>query len=593
MQPLLDAPPPVHAYKKGSWGPAPRTTSSPGTVAGTSRGCRHERDDRGARHRARPLPRPSPPIADYAFLSNCHTSALVAPDGSIDWLCVPRFDSPSVFGSLLDRQAGSFRLGPFGINVPTARIYEPGTNVLATTWKTPTGWVLVRDALTMGPQHGEDQITPHTRPPADDDGDHMLVRTVLCLDGNVEVELVCEPDFDYGRAPAEWSLVGDDRHTADATRRRAHDQASDRPRARDRGRPRARTSPAQAGRPGLLRALVGRGARRAAGHRRGERAPGGHGPLLAPLARPRPAPRPPLARPDPALGAHDQGPDLHADRRDGGGGDHLPARDARRGAQLGLPLHVDPGLDVHAPGAALPQPRLGGRRVHAVRGRPRAERRRRRFRSCTGSTGGATSRSPPATSSRGTREPIRCGSATAPSTRGRTTSSARRSTRSCCTRAAASACRRRLWPIVEAQAKCATDVWRKPDQGIWEARGEPQHYVSSKLMCWVALDRAAKLAEIRGDRGAAGDLAGHRRRDQGGHPRARRARRRPAPALRHGRARRVHPAGRALRLPAGATTSVCARASRRSPTISPRTASCCATGPARPTTACRARRGAS
>ena len=58
---------------------------------------------------------------------------------------------------------------------------------------------------------------------------------------------------------------------------------------------------------------------------------------------------------------------------------------------------------------------------------------------------------------------------------------------------------RRLWPIVQAQAKCATEVWRNPDQGIWEARGEPQHYVSSKLMCWVALDRAAKLAQIGGD----------------------------------------------------------------------------------------------
>jgi alpha,alpha-trehalase len=58
---------------------------------------------------------------------------------------------------------------------------------------------------------------------------------------------------------------------------------------------------------------------------------------------------------------------------------------------------------------------------------------------------------------------------------------------------------RRLWPIVETQAECATKVWRDPDQGIWEARGEPQHYVSSKLMCWVALDRATKLAEIRGD----------------------------------------------------------------------------------------------
>ena len=58
---------------------------------------------------------------------------------------------------------------------------------------------------------------------------------------------------------------------------------------------------------------------------------------------------------------------------------------------------------------------------------------------------------------------------------------------------------RRLWPIVQSQAECATKVWRDPDQGIWEARGAPQHYVSSKLMGWVALDRAAQLAVIRGD----------------------------------------------------------------------------------------------
>jgi GH15 family glucan-1,4-alpha-glucosidase len=58
---------------------------------------------------------------------------------------------------------------------------------------------------------------------------------------------------------------------------------------------------------------------------------------------------------------------------------------------------------------------------------------------------------------------------------------------------------RRLWPIVQAQAKCAEAVWREPDQGIWEARGAPQHYVSSKLMCWVAMDRAAKLATMGGD----------------------------------------------------------------------------------------------
>jgi GH15 family glucan-1,4-alpha-glucosidase len=58
---------------------------------------------------------------------------------------------------------------------------------------------------------------------------------------------------------------------------------------------------------------------------------------------------------------------------------------------------------------------------------------------------------------------------------------------------------RRLWPIVRTQAECATKVWREPDQGIWEARGKPQHYVSSKLMGWVALDRAAQLADTTGD----------------------------------------------------------------------------------------------
>jgi len=58
---------------------------------------------------------------------------------------------------------------------------------------------------------------------------------------------------------------------------------------------------------------------------------------------------------------------------------------------------------------------------------------------------------------------------------------------------------RRLWGLVESQARCAEAVWREPDQGIWEARGKPQHYVSSKLMCWVAFSRAAALAEIRAD----------------------------------------------------------------------------------------------
>jgi hypothetical protein len=108
-------------------------------------------------------PSPFPPIADYAFLSNCHTGALVAPDGGIGWLCITHFDSPSVFGTLLDRQSGYFRLAPFRMSHPTARSYEPGTNIVATTWQTPTGWVLVRDALKMGPREQADAVTPHTR----------------------------------------------------------------------------------------------------------------------------------------------------------------------------------------------------------------------------------------------------------------------------------------------------------------------------------------------------------------------------------------------------------------------------------------------
>src|SRR5262249_51982619 len=128
-----------------------------------------------------------------------------------------RFDSPSVLGSLLDRESGVFRWGPFGINHPTSRDYEPGTNVLVTTWRTPSGWVVVRDALAMGPMRGPDLVTPHTRPPADDDAEHLLVRTAECLGGSVEMELVCEPVFDYGRVPAVWTLTENDGHVAEAT----------------------------------------------------------------------------------------------------------------------------------------------------------------------------------------------------------------------------------------------------------------------------------------------------------------------------------------------------------------------------------------
>ena len=109
----------------------------------------------------------------------------------------------------------------------------------------------------------------------------------------------------------------------------------------------------------------------------------------------------------------------------------------------------------------------------------------------------------------------------------------------------------RLWPIIRSQAECATGVWREPDQGIWEARGKPQHYVSSKLMCWVALDRAAKLAEIRGDpelQATWQETAEEIRADILEHGVSERGV--LSPALRDGSPGRLAPAGGALRVPA-------------------------------------------
>ena len=78
------------------------------------------------------------PIADYALLSDCEVAGLVAPSGNVEWLCLPQFDSPSVFSSMLDRGAGRFRFGPADAQVPTARRYLPGSMVLETTWKVRT-----------------------------------------------------------------------------------------------------------------------------------------------------------------------------------------------------------------------------------------------------------------------------------------------------------------------------------------------------------------------------------------------------------------------------------------------------------------------
>jgi GH15 family glucan-1,4-alpha-glucosidase len=441
---------------------------------------------------------PFPPIADYAFLSDCHTGALVAPDGSLDWLCVPRFDAPSVFGALMDRQAGAFRLGPFGVNVPAARIYEPGTNVLMTTWHTRTGWILVRDALTMGPRRGEDVVTPHTRPPADDDADHLLVRTVLCIEGSVEIELVCEPVFDYGRVPAEWSLVGDDRHAADAsggglTIRLRTDLGigieGNRVRARHALRQgdqafcalswaEALASPVDVDQANARMAATTRFWR---GWLDGARLPDHRWqPLIRRSAlaikgltyMPTGATVAALTTSLPETPRGERNWDYR----------FTWMRDATFTLRALHFLDLDWEADDFMQFVADLEPDEDGalQIMYGIDGE----------RDLTESTLDHLS-------GYGGARPVRIGNGAFRQRQNDVFGAVldslllhtRRSAR----------LPGRLWPIVEAQARCATAVWREPDQGIWEARGAPQHYVSSKLMCWVALDRAAELAGIRGD----------------------------------------------------------------------------------------------
>ena len=161
---------------------------------------------------------PFPPIADYAFLSDCEVNALVAPSGRVEWLCLPRPDGRSVFGAMLDRAAGSFRFGPTGAMVPAGRRYLPGTLVLETTWRTRTGWMVIRDALSIGPWYHERRRSgTHRRPPTDQEAEHMLVRTARCIVGRVELSLDCEPVFNYGETAAQWEYVGQGYDEAVAT----------------------------------------------------------------------------------------------------------------------------------------------------------------------------------------------------------------------------------------------------------------------------------------------------------------------------------------------------------------------------------------
>jgi GH15 family glucan-1,4-alpha-glucosidase len=160
---------------------------------------------------------PFPPIADYGFLSDCEVCALVAPSGNVEWMCLPRMDGPSIFAAVLDRGAGTFRLGPADVVVPAGRRYLPGTMALETTWATRGGWAVVRDVLLVGPwRHQDRRSDTYQRVPEDHVAERVLLRTVQCLNGSMDFVLECEPAFDYGRQRGSWHHTGSGYRHAEA-----------------------------------------------------------------------------------------------------------------------------------------------------------------------------------------------------------------------------------------------------------------------------------------------------------------------------------------------------------------------------------------
>ena len=448
-------------------------------------------------HVRQPAHSPFPPIADYAFLSDCHTGALLAPDGTIEWLCVPRFDAPSIFGALLDRGAGGFRLGPYGISVPGARRYEPGTNIVETTWMMPSGWVVVRDALTIGPWRGSSDPEAHTRPPTDCDADRVLVRTIECIQGSVQVEMVCEPMFDYARTPASWTAVDDyavaDASDGDTTIRLTSD---------------------------LMIGIEGNRARARHTLQEGEH----------------------------RFCALSWGSDLHGPRTveeattmldrtshfwrdwldDGNFPDHPWRIYLQRSALVLKGLSYAPtGAMIAALTTSLPETPGGERNwdyrytwmrdatftlwaLHALGLDWEADDFMQYVADVNRNGDGSLqimygidgeqdlteSTLDHLTGYEGA-QPVRIGNGAFDQRQndvyGAVLDSVYLHTKH------GGRLPQRLWPVLEDQVRGAIAAWKQPDQGIWEARGAPQHYVSSKLMCWVALDRGARLAEIHGE----------------------------------------------------------------------------------------------
>ena len=438
-----------------------------------------------------------PPIAEYGFLSDCETTALIAPSGNVEWLCLPRVDSPSVFGAMLDRDAGAFRIGPSGVAVPTSRRYLPGTMVLETSWNTGSGWVIVRDVLLIGAWHHEaERSHTHRRTPTDYDADHVLLRTVRCVNGEVEIVLDCEPVFDYGREPAHWEYGDGGYHEGVATA-----EASD-------IKLRLTTD---------LR-LGFEGPRAVARHRMKE----GEQVYCALSWSDHPAPQ----DFEEAYGrlvwtAHHWQHWL--DR--GSFPDH-PWRTFLQRSALTLKglTYAPSGALIAAATTSLPETPGGERnwdyRYSWIRDSTFmlwalytlgfdweaqdffyfiadvAERKDElQVMYGVGGERELVEHELDHLTGYDNAHPVRIGNDAYEQEQhdvwGALLDSFYLHTRS------RDSLDERIWPILERQVEKAIDRWKHPDRGIWEIRGEPKHFTSSKMFCWVACDRGSRLAEVR------------------------------------------------------------------------------------------------
>ena len=441
-----------------------------------------------------------PPIGDYAFLSDCETTALVAPNGNVEWLCLPRMDSPSVFAAILDRDAGGFRLAPADVNVPAGRRYIPGTMVLETSWETRMGWVIVRDALCIGPwHHHTERSHSHRRSPTDHDADHVLLRMIECVQGSAEIKLECEPAFDYGGLAVDWEYTGPGYGEAVARSEGMNLELRlvtdlrlgfEGPRARARSTLRegevafAALGWSEHGMPTSYEEAAERLARTQRFWQEWLK----HGtfpdhPWRTYLQRSALTLKGLTYAPSGALIAASTtslpeapGGDRNWDYR------YTWIRDSTFTLwalySLGFEEEANDFFYFVADMAEAEEGQL--QIMYGIGGESKLEEQLLEH-----LTGYEQSR------------PVRIGNGAYNQDQhdvwGAVLDSIYLHTRS------RDQLPDRLWPIIKRQVERALERWREPDRGIWEVRGDPKHFTSSKLMCWVAADRGARLARIRND----------------------------------------------------------------------------------------------